>query len=218
MKLRICFSFDDGIRDDRRLVQLLNQYGCRATFFLNTAFDDQTPPFEDEGASVYHLSPAEMKTLYHGHEIGAHTHSHPDLTSLSDKDVRWQLTHNLELLTQWFGRKPVGFAYTYGRYDDRVVELVRETGFRYARTIDTRGEIISKSDDLLRLHPTVWLSDPRRDELLADFLSTSHEGVFHIWGHSYELTGHHSWDAFEKLLRTIQASGVPCVPLAEAYL
>lgn len=213
----VTMSFDDGIQDDRRLVTLLNRYGCRATFFLNSAFDDETPPFQDEGATVYHLAPHEMQTLYQGHEIGAHTHSHPFLTALSDAEIRDQLRQNIDLLTKWFGVKPVGFAYTYGVYDERVIRLVKEQGFAYARTITNTHSFVPQTTHLLELHPTVWLSDPNRDEIVHRFLQSQDDGILHIWGHSYELTGHQKWDAFEQLLQVIRQSGVKCVALQDVY-
>jgi len=62
-----------------------------------------------------------------GFEIGWHTWSHPDLTTVSDEQLRAEVTPPFPLKT---------FAYPYGRFDGRVIEAVMAAGFREAWSVD----------------------------------------------------------------------------------
>jgi len=54
-----------------------------------------------------------------------HTWSHPDMTKLTDDEIR----HELDA-PSWFPRTT--FAYPYGEFNDRVIELVKEAGYKSA--------------------------------------------------------------------------------------
>ncbi len=70
----------------------------------------------------------ELATAYNC-ELGWHTWSHPDLTTLTDVRLAYEVT------PPW----PMDFfAYPYGRYDDRVVEAVKKAGFKFAWSV-TQG-------------------------------------------------------------------------------
>lgn len=201
----VVLSFDDGIVDDRRLVQLLNAYGLRATFFLNGLFDENSPSFEDEGATVFHLPHRELPTLYAGHEIGVHTWSHPYLPNLSDDDVRQELSKSREWITGLFGEVPYGFAYPFGGYDQRLARIIQESGFHYARTIHHTNDY-SLSLTPFMLHPHAHIRSSQFYGIVEDFLATECNDaplVLHLWGHSYEFTGHNEWEEFERRLQFI---------------
>ncbi len=67
-----------------------------------------------------------------GHEIGSHTISHPDLTSLSAEQLAYELEASrseLRAITQ----HPIDFfAYPYGASNERVVAAVQAAGYRGA--------------------------------------------------------------------------------------
>lgn len=53
MKYRkaLTFSYDDGIEQDRKLVEIFNRYGMKATFNLNTGIQSPESNFEIEGVA-----------------------------------------------------------------------------------------------------------------------------------------------------------------------
>ncbi len=59
----------------------------------------------------------------HGCEIGWHTFSHRDLTQLSDEELKKEVTPPFPMKK---------FAYPYGRFDDRVIQAVKDAGFEEA--------------------------------------------------------------------------------------
>jgi len=198
----LIFSFDDGVQDDRRLVQLLNQYGFRATFFLNGLFDEHSAAFEDEGATVVHLAYDQLYSLYQGHEVAVHSWSHPDLTQLTREAVIDELERSRTWIFNLFGIIPFGVAYPFGAYDSKTAEVIKQLGFKYARTIDNASDFFISSDPYFH-HPTAHFLTKDFDLLLNNFLSTPLKNdplILHFWGHSYELTGHDQWEAFEQKL------------------
>lgn len=74
----------------------------------------------------------------HGIEIGAHTVSHPILTSLDDADALLEIKASGEQLAAILGKPVTLFAYPNGKvgkdYDERHVEMVRSAGFSAAFT------------------------------------------------------------------------------------
>ncbi len=85
----ITLSYDDGVTQDRRLVELLNRYGLKATFNLNSDRLGREGKLMHSGKSVSHdkVAPEEVAQLYRGHEVAAHTLTHPNLCALPDEEV-----------------------------------------------------------------------------------------------------------------------------------
>ncbi len=59
-----------------------------------------------------------------GRAVAAHSYTHRNLTSLSDRALDWQTAGDHEVLTDLLGRPPRTFAYPYGAYDARVQRAV----------------------------------------------------------------------------------------------
>jgi peptidoglycan/xylan/chitin deacetylase (PgdA/CDA1 family) len=80
------------------------------------------------------LEPHEVVELVRGGlvEIGAHTVTHPAL-STQPAAVQWAEIRQSKLdLEAWLGRPINSFAYPYGLYSEPSVTAVRESGFKYA--------------------------------------------------------------------------------------
>ena len=67
----------------------------------------------------------------YGFEIGWHTWSHPDLTTLTKDEIMKEITPPAIMTMKYF-------AYPYGRYNDLVVECVKEAGYEMAWSV-TQG-------------------------------------------------------------------------------
>jgi peptidoglycan/xylan/chitin deacetylase (PgdA/CDA1 family) len=70
-----------------------------------------------------------------GHQIGAHTCTHPRLSQLSDAQANEEISASRKKLEDRFGLPVEHFAYPYGDYNERTVELVRQAGFETAVTM-----------------------------------------------------------------------------------
>jgi peptidoglycan/xylan/chitin deacetylase (PgdA/CDA1 family) len=70
-----------------------------------------------------------------GHQIGAHTSTHPRLSFLSRDQAKEEIFASKKKLEDRFGLPMDHFAYPYGDYNQTTVELVREAGFKTAVTM-----------------------------------------------------------------------------------
>lgn len=200
----LTFSFDDGVRQDIRLVSILNQYGLKGTFNLNSGLLGREASLVRNGVTVRHdkVTPEEVRDVYAGHEVAAHTLTHPFLPKTADDEVVRQVEEDRLRLSALCGYEVVGMAYPGGgiNHDARVERLVRErTGIRYARTTDARGTFTLQTD-LIAFAPTVYYIETDEMFRLGErFLSLGGEepALFYVWGHSYELDAWDFWDRFE---------------------
>ena len=205
----VTFSYDDGITQDVQLVELLNQYGLKCTFNINSGQFGRSLIIKRQGQRIshYRLQESEIKALYEGHEIAAHCLTHPHLTQLEDAEVIRQVEQDRLTLSEIAGYEVVGMAYPYGDFDHRVVDLIQNhTGIKYSRTVRTTRDF-APENDLLRWNTTIFhLNFDELMDLGRKFveLETDTPQVFSIWGHSYEMdSASENWMRLEKFFRLI---------------
>ena len=206
----LTFSYDDGVSQDARLIDLLNKYGMKGTFNINSSHLGARGELVREGKTVthYRFSAADLPHVYEGHEVAGHTKTHPRLPLVTDDaTVIAEVEEDRLRLSELCGYEVVGFAYPGGgiNYDHRVSELIRaNTGVRYCRTT-VSSHAFDPQENLYEFLPSVY-HHAEWDELFRlgeEFLSLKAETrkVFYVWGHSYEFDIHNTWDRFEEFLR-----------------
>ena len=159
-KKAITFSYDDGVTQDIRLIELLNRYGLKCTFNLNSELLGTPRILHLKAMRIAHykIHPSDVKSVYEGHEVAVHTLTHPMLPTLDDTEVIRQVEQDRLKLSELVGYEVVGMAYPGGgiNHDERVAKLVEEhTGVQYARTIIS-NESFEPQNDLFRFKPTVY--------------------------------------------------------------
>jgi len=82
-----------------------------------------------------------------GHEIGAHTRTHPILPQLGAEECARELAGSRDELADMVGAPVVSLAYPNGDHDDAVVAAARSAGYRYAVTT-LSGRNLPQSDPL----------------------------------------------------------------------
>lgn len=208
----VTFSYDDGTTQDRRFIKMLDKYGLKGTFNLNSNRFGQPRVLIRNGVTVPHCKPSaeEIADIYAGHEIAVHTLDHPHLTECDEAEIIRQIEEDRKNLERICGYSVVGMAYPGGgvNNDDRVAAVVREhTSMRYARTT-TENHSFELQNDLYRFDPTVrhqhW---DKLFELADEFLAlpeiTETPKIFYIWGHTFEFDIDDSWDMMEKFCKKI---------------
>lgn len=193
-------SYDDGKVMDHRLVELMNRYGIKGTFHLNSAFFQET-----QGHRYPYIKEKDVARLYKGHEIACHTCHHITMTrtnSVLNIEEVLQNRKDLETICQ----KPVtGFSYPNGCYDDEVISTLKSCGIRYARTTKSTMSF-DLPTDFMRWHPTCH----HREDIFAlkDRFLSVHYGerlqVFYLWGHSYEFERDDHWERIEQFFQQMQ--------------
>ena len=209
-------SYDDGVFQDIRLIEILNRYGLKATFNLNSGLFGQQRILQVRGVPVNHnrLKAEDIRGVYAGHEVAAHTVTHAMLPECSQEEIVREVEADRLALSELTGYEVVGMAYANGgeNNNDTVAQVIRErTNIQYARTITCTGNFAIQKN-LLRYNPTVF--HLRMDEMFAlgeQFLAMEPETpqLFYVWGHSYELDAENTWNRFEEFCRMM--SGHPDV-------
>lgn len=215
-------SWDDGHPADVRLAELLAKHGAAGTFYV--------PNVNVEGRPV--MCPAEIRVVAQLVDIGGHTRDHVSLVRLPLKDAAQQVATNKMWLEDLLGREVCCFAYVRGHHNRSVRRLVRDAGFRYARTganlFDTPGADCHRMLTTLQFYPhehavylrnylsgglglrrlallRVLLRGRGFRELLGRAAEFCHArgGCLHVWGHSWELNEYDLWDELDCFLANL---------------
>jgi peptidoglycan/xylan/chitin deacetylase (PgdA/CDA1 family) len=200
----LTLSYDDGVEQDRKLVEILNRYGIKATFNLNSGIQSGTNKFQKGDVLIRRMNIAALPDLYKGHEIAVHSLTHPHLEDLDKETVINELEQDKLNLERIFQTQVLGMAYPYGTFNDDVVKSVDRCGLRYARGVESTYSFdIPK--DLLRYQPTMHHADPKLMEMAEAFIKMQPEKpqVFYLWGHSYEFDVDRNWQVIEDFCRLI---------------
>ena len=113
----VALTFDDGpSKYTLRILELLERYGARATFFVIGNL------VETKGNIVIQVSEA-------GNEILGHSWDHSDLRKLTSDEVRAQLLDTAAIIETVTGTRPHSFRPPYGAVNDTVKNVSRELGF-----------------------------------------------------------------------------------------
>ena len=204
----LTFSYDDGTTQDKRLVELFNKYNVKATFHINSGLLGNPGELLREGVHVRHdkVQKEEVRALYAGHEIAAHTLTHPNLINLDDAAVIKEVEEDRLALSELAGYEVVGLSYPCGGhcYDERIKNLLKKhTGIKYSRTTNSTHSF-DEQTDLLEFHPTVHhhAEFDKMIELGKAFLDAKPEQpmLFYVWGHGFEFDVYQNWDRFEAFL------------------
>jgi peptidoglycan/xylan/chitin deacetylase (PgdA/CDA1 family) len=124
----ISLTFDDGYLAHYEAAKKLYRMDVRATFFIITGLETYA------GRRLLTARPELIKEIVDmGHEIGSHTDTHRDLTSLEPREVERELTRSLAFVKRFVGG-PVGLAYPYGSFNKEVVSIAKKY-YAYARTM-----------------------------------------------------------------------------------
>ncbi len=126
-------TFDDAYEHlYHQLPPLMEWYGFKPFVFVPTAFigKDNHWDFSHRLSAERHLNAEQITSLSkRGVQFGSHGHRHIDLTRLNDSDCRLELTRSKQLLEQILGRTVDQISYPFGRINDLVTKLARESGY-----------------------------------------------------------------------------------------
>jgi peptidoglycan/xylan/chitin deacetylase (PgdA/CDA1 family) len=201
-------SWDDGHVDDVRLAGMLRERVLAGTFYI--------APRSVELRPEARLSHNEIRDLAQDFEIGGHTLTHRRLTTLDRVAAADEIVSGKDELESIVGAGLRSFCYPGGEYDAGHVALVRQAGFSVARTV--RRYVAAPPTDLLQVDTTVHAYQHLKDFLpilrhsqwrprtaLARFRdwpqlamalfdeTLTNGGVYHLWGHSWEIDARGDW-------------------------
>ena len=201
----LTFSYDDGVKADKRLIEILNDYGLKATFNLNSRLFDcenwHGRMDEDETYKTF---------LNSGHEVAIHGARHIFLNKVPLPEAVNEILTCRDYLENKFGRIVRGMAYAYNGYNDEIVNALKSLGVAYARTTES-SHTFDIPSDWLKLKPTCHHADKLLRNLTDKFVNRSPEQefknrepwLFYIWGHSYEFDDNNNWEIIEEIARQV---------------
>ena len=168
---KIALTFDCAWNDDDidSILNTLDKYNAKATFFILGQWAEKYPE--------------SVKKIYdHGHEIGGHSYSHTDYTTLSVSDMEQDMTKTDSAIENTGAEVSLLFRAPSGAYNDTVVSAVEGSGRIYVQwskdSIDytddaTKASIIKRSTenvipgDIILLHNGTKYTAQALDEILS---------------------------------------------------
>ena len=202
-KKALTLSYDDGVKQDKRLLEIMCKNGIKGTFNINSG------SFSIDESKGVRMSENSAKELYEKYdcEVACHGVKHLSLSQVSSAQAVADVVNDRINLENLFGKVIRGMAYANGCYDDNVVEILRQCGIAYSRTCITT-ESFGIPTDWLRLPTTCHHKNPKLMQLAEEFLQdkTSHyfwsnanaAKLFYLWGHSYEFPRDNNWNVIEE--------------------
>jgi hypothetical protein len=197
----LTLSYDDGVEQDIRLIEILDRFGIKATFNINSGCYSPEGTVFEPGRIHRRMSRTAAIDLYKNspHEVAVHTVSHPYLETLPVAAVAREVIEDRMALESDFGVTVRGMAYPFGTYNDAVVEVLRSAGISYSRTVQST-EKFDMPTDWLRLPATCHHTSSKLMELAQKFVDRPQNlapKMFYLWGHSYEFERDDNWDVIE---------------------
>lgn len=213
-------SWDDGHPLDVKLANLLAEFRINGTFYVSS---------KNRERSV--MLPKNIRDISKHFEIGAHSLTHRRLNTLNNHDLEKEIKDNKMLLEDIISRTVDMFCYPSGIYSTRVWQVVMNSGFIGART--TQEFRLSLPNNALQMPTTLqayphspfirirhalktrnWpgILELMRmgcgknwKHLACDFFNKVCEegGVWHLWGHSWEIEQYDLWDDLRLILETV---------------
>jgi peptidoglycan/xylan/chitin deacetylase (PgdA/CDA1 family) len=200
----LTLSYDDGVEQDRKLVEILNHYGIKAAFNLNSGIQTKAScgSWNNGGTTIRRLNIQALPELYAGHEIAVHSLTHPRLETLDEETLTNELEQDKLNLERIFNTKIHGMAYPFGTYNEAVIKAVRRSGLRYARGDQSTGSF-DIEQELLAFQPTAHHNNASLMELAEAFvkLKPDKPQVFYLYGHSYEFDIDNNWKLIDDFCR-----------------
>ncbi len=204
----LTLSYDDGVRQDKRLIAIMRKHGLKGTFNINAGlFGDKY-----DGKEVGRMTRQEALDLYipAGMEVAIHGYKHLSLPLVDSAVATNDVCTDRKELEKMFGRIIKGMAYANGKYNDEIVNMLKFNGVNYARTV-VSTERFDLPSDWLRLPATCHHKNPRLMELAKQFVEQSERPyywyntpqMFYLWGHSYEFDSDNNWNVIEEFAEYI---------------
>lgn len=220
------WSFDDGLEQDKKIVEILRSFGMGATFNLNSGLygkrqmigrignigfrEVSLPDFHKKQKHLlkyvphYRIPDDEVREVYEGFEIASHSLGHENLTRLTEAELQYNITSDVENLSKKFGQKVTGFAYPFGAKNSTTKKVLMQCGITYARTVKMTNSFDFPADPMeLNLTGGHTTADAlsKVDQFIA-MEEREEDSLFLMFAHGYEFdygTKESSWEKFKRI-------------------
>lgn len=208
----VTFSYDDGVRQDKKFIEMLDKYGLKGTFNVNTLM------FGDSEDSWRMSAEAVKKYIFDkGHEVAIHGANHrapgkqrPIEVIRDVLDCRLGLEELLGVIVRGMAYPDSGIRNIQPGCADyeKIREILCDLGVAYSRTLGGDNDSFEVPTDFYAWMPTAHHNNPQVFEYIGKFNEFKEDGVytasktaklFYLWGHTYEFDRNDNWDRIEKI-------------------
>lgn len=205
MRKIFIFSFDDGTIYDKRFVDLLNKYGLKATFNLNSGLEDFVWYFENQ-FPIRRQVLAGTVEQYRGHEVASHSLHHHWLNTLTPPQLSREVGEDAAALKKLFGLDEIGFGVPFTACNEREIRIIKKY-VRYIR-LSAFSDSFALPEDPYHIPIHGLYNDPDIYEKLERFAqSPLPVSLFVMAGHSYEFEVQNHWQYIEDMIQYICTQG-----------
>jgi len=142
-------SWDDGYACDRELADMLSKYDLTGTFYV----------CPQQQHSEQMLTDDDVRALNEQHEVGAHSLTHPRLTRIPPEKAKREVEESKAWVEQMTGKECAMFCFPKGDWNGSIAGLVRQAGFKGARTVEELSFSAQNAYALptsLHIYPFPW--------------------------------------------------------------
>lgn len=236
----VTMSFDDGTTYDEQIANVLNKYGLKATFFINSGILGQGIGVND----VTRLTESQIRAaindsngFYRGHDIASHGYTHAPGGFAENGTIKWthqdiiaEMQNDLNKISTITGKKPIGCAYPGGAsyLNGEVVNVIKYfTDIQFARyTGDTYQ--FNLPADWLKWQPTCEvLSDDSLNsgfdlvKFFNEYANSESDDyqVFYLWDHPWAVVLYGKTQVFDNFCSAVKDNEdkVVCLTNTEFY-
>jgi polysaccharide pyruvyl transferase WcaK-like protein/peptidoglycan/xylan/chitin deacetylase (PgdA/CDA1 family) len=146
-KPAIVLTFDDGYKDILKMRSFIKEHNIKPALFILS--DNKNANNKELNTKRAFLAKKDILHLIHdGWQIGSHTATHPNLSSLGKSEIAREVTESKKKLEKDLGIQIKYFAYPRGKYNNTVLYFVRKAGYALGLTMDD-GVITTSTNPLL---------------------------------------------------------------------
>ncbi|MBQ9132329.1 MAG: polysaccharide deacetylase family protein [Clostridia bacterium] len=208
----VTLSYDDGSRDDVRLLETINRYGLKCTFNLMGGKVEKESSLSKEFIKE--------QILGKGHEIANHGYDHRAQNRIRPIEGIRDIVDCRIALENAFGGIVRGMAFpdcSINRFTEpdtykRVKAYLQELDIAYVRSAGGDNDKFNLPEDWYNWMPTAHHDNPLLMEYIDRFVDLDPSKLycaartpklFYLWGHSFEFERNNNWDRLEEICQRL---------------
>lgn len=216
-------TFDDGTVEDEAFIEMMGKLSIRGTFNINSGlFSKPDTHKENFDVNFFPVKDIQTRLSYEDAlrvyskpyiEVASHGYRHADPSVIDPASLTWDIMQDRSILEGMFGYPITGYAYPQGAYNNTAVDILKNCGFEYARTVNM-CERFDLPTDYMRLAPTCGFASPNFEKITDSFIE--HKAgtcvyfgniksiFFNVFAHGYEFgINKERYHIFEECLKKL---------------
>lgn len=211
----LTLSYDDGKLEDKRLVDIFNKNGIRATFNVNSGLTDMP----------IRLPASEWNDLYDNHEIALHTCTHPTMNRCGSYEIAREILEDKTNIEKIIHKPVRGMALPNGAGNKLITSIAADLGIKYIRPATDQYAVVKSALEYANdCEGPILLGDENGFSMPTDYMNwipTCHHNhnlvefgkrfmkltkkqylyMMYVWGHSFEFERNNNWKLWKNSVK-----------------